>query len=192
MMRKWRAVMAAGVFCAAAALGAAGASAQGKGLSDDSVRALIKYAWVITPPKFTMPSGKEIIVDKNKPEAAMVPLETAREVIRVGRLSANAQICGLPEAQAANYQTLMSREQASKKWSDQQLLFINQLHLFTVMLMTGKVTVTEEEGEKSVSVKDTKITPPTGAECTDVERKKVEEQITAYINSAPATAEAKN
>jgi len=38
----------------AAALMPVPALAQGKDLSDDSVRALVKYAWVITPPKFTM------------------------------------------------------------------------------------------------------------------------------------------
>ena len=160
--------------------------AQGKDLSDDSVRALVKYAWVITPPKFTMPNGKEIIVDKKNRDAAMVPIEKARDIIRAGRLSANAQICGLSEAQAANYQTLIQRELATKKWSDQQMLFISQLHLFTVMLMTGKVTVVENEGEKDVVVKDTKIAPPKPATCTDVERKKVEDQITEYIKAEPA------
>lgn len=175
---------------AAAALMPAPVLAQGKDLSDDSVRSLIKYAWVITPPKFTMPNGKEIIVDKKKPDLAMVPIEKAREIIRVGRLSANAQICGLPEAQAANYQTMMGREQASKKWSDQQMLFINQLHLFTVMLMTGKVTVVENEGEKDVVVKDTKIAPVAPATCSDAERKKVEDQITEYIKAEPAAAPA--
>ena len=107
-----------------------------------------------------MPNGKEIIVDKKNKDAAMVPIEKAREMVRPGRLSANAQICGLSEAQAANYQTMIQREIAAKKWSDQQTLFISQFHLFTVMLMTGKVTIVEYEGEKDVVVKDTKISPP--------------------------------
>lgn len=172
--------------------GQAPASAQGKDLSDKSVATLVAYAWVITPAKFTMPDGKVIEVDKKNKDAAMVPIEKAREIVRIGRLSANAQICGLPEAQGANYQTMMKREIAAKKWSDQQTLFISQLHLFTVMLMTGKVTIVDSaEGQKDVVVQDTKITPPTPTACSEAERKKVEEQIMAYMKADVAPAPAK-
>ena len=75
------------------------AAAQNKDLSDKSITTLMDYAWAITPPKFTLPSGKEIVVDLKNRAAAMVPIENAREIVRVGRLSANAQICGLREEQ---------------------------------------------------------------------------------------------
>ncbi|MBV1694897.1 MAG: hypothetical protein KGP27_10600 [Hyphomicrobiales bacterium] len=173
---------------AAIALVASGASvlAQGKDLSDQSINTLINYAWTITPPKFTLPTGKEILVNKEKRNEIVVPLDAAREVVRVARLTASAQMCGLAEEQAANYQTLMARETAKNKWSDQQMLFINQLHLFTVMLMTGKVQLVEKEGEKEVVLQDTKIQPKADA-CTDTERGKVRDQIKAYIESG-ATA----
>ena len=185
---------AAAMLVAAGAMAASSvpASAQGKDLSDKSINTLMDYAWAITPPKFTLPSGKEIVVDLKNRAAAMVPIENAREVVRVGRLSANAQICGLREEQGANYQTLMAREQAKGKWSDQQLLYINQLHLLTVMMLTGRVSVVAREGEdKQVVVEDhTKEEPPKPATCSDTERAKVAEQIKAYLaaEAAPAAA----
>ena len=113
-----------------------------------------------------------------------MPLDVAREVIRVARLSAYAQLCDLPEEQRANYQTLMRREEARSKWSDQQMLFINQLHLFTVMMMTGKVQLIEKDGDKQVVVQESKSLK--AESCTDTERKKVQDQIMAYVNAAPA------
>jgi hypothetical protein len=174
------------------------AQAQGKDLSDKAIATLMDYAWAITPAKFTLPGGKTIEVDKNNRDSAMVPLETARDIVRTGRLSANAQICGLAEEQAANYQTLMKREVAKAKWNDQQTLYISQLHLFTVMMLTGKVTIVQTEGDS----KDVKIeTPPAlntkTPTCSEAERDKVTKQIVEYIGpdaapaAAPAAAEAK-
>ena len=115
-------------------------------------------------------------------------MEIAREVIRVARMSAYAQLCELPEEQRANYQTLMRREEAKSKWTDQQMLFINQLHLFTVMTLTGKVQLVEKDGDKQVVVQEGK--PVKTETCTDTERKKVQDQIMAYVNSAPPPAPA--
>ena len=143
--------------------------------------------------KFTLPSGKEIVVDKANREAAMVPLETAREVVRAGRLSASAQVCGLKEEQGANYQTLMAREQAKSKWSDQQVLYISQLHLFTVMMLTGKVNVVAREGEEKAVVvnEDAKPDAAKPVTCSETERQKVKEQIDAYVASEAKVGEAK-
>jgi hypothetical protein len=162
---------------------AAPALAQAKELSDKSVLTLMKYAWGLVPDKFTTPLGKTISVDKSKPSASVVPIETAREVVRVARMSAYAQLCELPEEQRANYQTLMRREEAKAQWSDQQLLFINQLHLFTVMTLTGKVSLVEKDGDKQVVVQEGK--PAKTETCTDTERKKIQEQIMAFVNTAP-------
>jgi hypothetical protein len=172
------------------------ALAQGKDLSDKSIATLMDYAWAITPAKFTLPGGKTIEVDKNNRDAAMVPIETARDVVRAGRLSANAQVCGLAEEQAANYQTLMKREVAKAKWSDQQTLYISQLHLFTVMMLTGKVAVVATEGEnKEVKIEEAPKAIGKAPTCSDAEREKVAKQIVEYIGPdatpAPAAAEAK-
>ena len=160
------------------------AFAQNKELSDKSVLTLMRYAWGMVPEKFTTPLGKTIIVDKTHASESIVPLDVAREVIRVARLTAYAQLCELPEEQRANYQTLMRREE-SKKWTDQQMLFINQLHLFTVMTLTGKVQLVEKDGDKQVVVQEGK--PLKTESCTDTERKKIQDQIMTYVNSVPAT-----
>jgi hypothetical protein len=162
-------------------------SAQTKEMSEKSVLALMRYAWALVPQKFTTPQGKVIEVDKSKPSESVVPIETAREVIRVARMSAFAQLCELPEEQRANYQTLMKREE-EKKWSDQQMLYINQLHLFTVMTLTGKVQLVEKEGDKQVVVQEGKQAKADS--CTDTERKKVQAQIMAYVSSAAPPAAA--
>ena len=173
----------------AAALAAAGSMpvlAQNKELSEKSVQMLMQYAWALTPPKFTAPDGKTIEVDKTKPKDVIVSIDVAREVIMVGRLSAHAQSCELTEEQRANYLTLMRREQAKSHWSDQQLLYISQLHTTTVMMMTGKLLLVEKAGEKVVSEREIKAGRTES--CSDTERQRVKTQITAYINSAPVPA----
>ena len=63
----------------------------------------MQYAWALTPAKFTAPDGKTILVDKSKPKDVIVSLDIAREIIKVARLSAYAQLCDLAEEQRANY-----------------------------------------------------------------------------------------
>jgi hypothetical protein len=160
--------------------------AQNKELSDKSVMTLMRYAWSMVPDKFTTPLGKTIVVDRSKPSESLVPMETAREVIHVARLSAYAQLCDLAEEQRANYQTFMRREQDKGKWTDQQMLFINQLHLFTVMTLTGKVQLVEKDGDKQVVVQEGK--PVKSDSCSDTEKKKIQAQIMAFVNAnTPAT-----
>jgi hypothetical protein len=169
------------------------AAAQTKELSDKSVQTMMQYAWTLMLPKFTA-NGKEVIVDLTKPRENMVPVEVARDVIRVGRVSASAQLCGLNEEQGAMHANLMQREAAKKKWTDQQMMFVNQLHLFTVMLMTGGVKVVEKEGDKEggkeVVLENAKLAPPKTA-CTEVEAKKVKEQVDAYVKAAAPAGDAK-
>ena len=157
--------------------------AQTKELSDKSVLTLMKYAWSMVPEKFTTPLGKTILVDRSKPSESIVPMETAREVIHVARLSAYAQLCELAEEQRSNYQTFMRREQAKGKWTDQQMLFINQLHLFTVMTLTGKVQLVEKDGDKQVVVQEGK--PIKTESCSDTEKQKIQAQIMAFVNANP-------
>ena len=157
--------------------------AQNKELSDKSVTTLMRYAWSMVPDKFTTPLGKTITVDRSKPSESLVPMETAREVIHVARLSAYAQLCELAEEQRSNYQTFMRREQEKGKWSDQQMLFINQLHLFTVMTLTGKVQLVEKDGDKQVVVQEGK--PVKTESCSDTEKQKIQAQIMAFVNAKP-------
>ena len=176
-----RAAVAAG-----AMLATVGAAVAGEGeLSDKSVQVFMDYAWSLTPQQFSKKDGTIILVDKSKPEAAMVPIDVAREVIRVGRLSAHAQVCNLPDDQTLNHRSLMRREVDKKRWTDQQTLYINQLHLTTVMFLTGKLKLVEKDGDKEVVVDEK--TAPTQT-CTDEQRAKVKELITAYVKAGPALA----
>jgi hypothetical protein len=79
----------------------------------------------------------------------------------------------------------MKREVDKKKWSDQQTLYINQLHLTTVMLLSGKIKLVEKDGDKEVVV-DEKQTPP--QTCTEEQRQKVKDLVAAYVKAGPALA----
>jgi hypothetical protein len=162
--------------------------ANAQDISERAVKAFMDYAWSLTPAKFTKPDGTTVEIDKKDRSKIEVPLDTAREVIKVGRLTAHAQICELPEDQVANYRSLMRREEAKGKWTEQQLIYINQLHLTTVMLLTGKIRLVEKtDGGKEVVI-DEKEAPDANT-CTDEQRKKVKELIAAYVATGPDLAE---
>lgn len=157
-------------------------------LSENSVRSFMDYAWSLTPARFTKPSGEVIQIDKKNKDSVLVPVDVAREVIKVGRLSAHAQVCDLKDEQITNYRSLMYREEDKKKWSQQQLIYISQLHLTTVMMLTGKLKLVEKQGDKEVVVEEI---PSKGAQtCTDEQRSKVKDLILAYVKTGPAFATA--
>lgn len=175
----------AGAMVLAAGLAVPAASAQE--LSEKSVKTFMDYAWALTPAQFTKPDGEKVLIDKKKREEAMVPTDVAREVIKVGRISAHAQVCELTEDQLRNYRSLMLREVAKKKWSPQQLIYISQLHLTTVMMLTGKIKLVEKDGGKEVSVEEQKTPVQT---CAAEQKDKVKEVIEAYIKTGPNLASA--
>ncbi len=158
------------------------APATAQELSEKSVRSFMDYAWSLTPAQFSKQDGTVIVIDKKKPEDVLVPLDVAREIIKVGRMSAHAQVCGLGDHQIINHRSLMKREEEKKIWSDQQLVYINQLHLATVMLLTGKIRVVEKDGDKEVVIDEGK---PAAQTCTDEQRAKVRDAIIAYVESGP-------
>ncbi|MGD9783698.1 MAG: hypothetical protein AB7E80_04660 [Hyphomicrobiaceae bacterium] len=151
-------------------------------LSDKSVKTFMDYAWSLVPAQFTMPSGEVIQIDKKKKDEVMVPPDVAREVIRVGRISAHAQVCNLYEDQVANYRSLMKREGDKKSWTPQQMIYISQLHLTTVMLLTGKIKLVETQGDKKVVIEERK---PSVQSCAPEQAAKVKEVITAYVKAGP-------
>lgn len=178
----------AGMGWVCAALLAAMASvapASAQELSEKATRAFMEYAWSLTPEAFTKPNGETIQIDKTKKNEVLVPLDVAREVIRTGRLSAHAQVCELAKEQADNHNSLMRRELESKRWTPQQIVYINQLHLTVVMLLTGRIKLVEKDGGKEVVIEDgTKKTQS----CTAEQREKVKEMIAAYVKTGPSLA----
>ena len=165
------------------ALCAVSSAAFAQDISDKSVEAFMDYAWSMTPAKFTKPSGAVVEVNKKEREKVIVPVENAREIIRAGRMTAHAQLCELPDLQVLNYRSLMKRESDKKKWTEQQMIYVNQLHLTTVMLLTGKIQLVEQEGGgKQPVVKDTR---GEAKSCSEEQRKKVKDIIDAYLKSGP-------
>ena len=160
--------------------------ASAQDLSEKATRAFMEYAWSLTPEAFTKPNGETIQIDKKKKDEVMIPLDVARDVIRAGRLSAHAQVCELTQEQADNHNSLMRRETMSKKWTPQQIVYINQLHLTVVMLLTGRVKLVEKGDDKG----DKDVVIEAGAKqaqtCTAEQKAKVKELITAYVKTGPA------
>ena len=89
-------------------------------------------------------SAQQLYESKRYAEAKALALRDAeqatghdREVaLLTAGLSAHAQVCNLPDDHTLNHRSLMRREVDKKRWTDQQTLYINQLHLTTVMLLT--------------------------------------------------------
>jgi hypothetical protein len=164
----------------------AAAPANAQELSEKAARTFMEYAWTLTPEAFTKPNGETILIDKTKRDEVMVPLDVARDVIRVGRLSAHAQVCELAQEQGDNHNSLMRRQLQSKKWSPQQIVYINQLHLTVVMLLTGRIKLVEKgtEGAKEVVVAEEN--QKNTQTCSAEQKEKVKEMIAAYVKSGPS------
>ncbi|MBS0249998.1 MAG: hypothetical protein JSR78_02925 [Proteobacteria bacterium] len=174
-------VVLAGV--AALSLWGSTVSAGAQELSEHAVKSFMEYAWSLTPQQFSKPDGSVIVIDKTKKAQVEVPVDVARRVIMAGRLSAHAQICDLRDEQVQNHRALMRREEATHKWTQQQLVYISQLHLTTLMLMTGRIKLVEQEGDKQVVVDEKKSPTQT---CTPEQKEKVKELIEAYVAGSPA------
>lgn len=180
-MKEWQTRTLAVTVLGLASLAFAGPVAA-KELSEKSVRVLMEYAWTILPAKFTTPDGKVIEVDKkSKKKETLVPIEAARDVIKTGYNSAQAQLCEMWEEQTVNYDAMMLTQRAKFKWTDQQLLYITTLHRMTIHMAAGKLKVSEKDGEQIVSLEP--ITPGKDT-CNDEKRKKVREAVAAQVEAA--------
>ena len=185
---------------------AAAPEAQQKGgLSDSAVRVLMTYAFSIIPEEQPGPDGKPVKVDKSDANKFLIPDEDARRVIRAATRSAYAEACELADLAAANYKTLMRSEVAKKIWSEQQLLMINALHIFSASYFTGNVkisagpdaeaapadTTTVSKGDAPAQGADqaaggTEIIAPKRLQCPPEQKQKVENAINAYVQAAQA------
>lgn len=152
-------------------------------LSLKAVKLITGFALRTIPSEVKEPDGTVLKIDKSDLSKLIVPLEDARRIIKIARLSAHAQICELPQLQAQNYLAMMREEQSKNKWSKQQLLFINRLHLFTVMWLTGNVKFVEKDGEKEAKV----IADPDDSKrqtCSEEDRNRVRAEIEQYLKTA--------
>jgi len=165
-----------------------------KDLSDKAVQIMSALATKLVRDKERDGKGRVLNIDKSKPETFMIPLDDARHVIKTGRVSAHAHICRLLELEARNYLTMMAVERARKKWSKPQLVFINRLHLFTVMWMSGSAeiavsnTTSRSKKKSDVEKTDKKVEAAKAnrKQCTKAEIARIEKQVEASIKAAQA------
>ena len=150
-------------------------------LSDKTVTWLMHAAFGMLPDKFTTAEQKVITIDHTKPDDYLIPLEDAREVVKIGWNSARAQACHLLDKQRDNYQALVKHQTDAGKWNDKQLLYIKQLHLFVVQFGTGSVKITQIGDDQKVEAVQTSDKLTTTKPCTDEEKKALLEKIDAYV-----------
>lgn len=183
-MKSFNAMRFVGALVVALCLMGAPAQAQDDSeLSLKTVEVIANFALTTIPSEIKRSDGSVMKIDKSDPSKIIVPLEDARRVIKVARLSAHAQMCELPQLQAQNYMTMMRQERAKDKWTEEQLLYINRLHLFTVMWLSGNVKFVDKgDGSKEPEI----ISDPdeNKAECTDADREAVQARIESYLKEA--------
>jgi hypothetical protein len=156
------------------------------GLSDSAVRVLMTYAFSIIPETQTGADGKTVKIDKSDPNLFLIPDEDARRVIRAATRSAYADACQLEDLARANYRALMQTEMAKNKWSEQQLLMINALHMFSASYFAGNAKISETPEEGAAEGEGGDLVAPKRPACPPEQKQKVENAINAYVQSAEA------
>ena len=172
---------------------------QKSGLSDSAVRVLLTYAFSLVPNEQKGADGKTVKVDKSDPNKFLIPDDDARRIIRAATRSAFAHACELEDLARANYKTLMQTETAKKIWSEQQLLMINALHMFSASYFAGGVKISgaatgsaapKDDAPDAGAGQGTPLIAPKRPDCPPEQKQKVINSINAYIQSAKAPAPA--
>jgi len=183
-MKSLNAMKFMGVAAVMLSLAAAPAFAQdSEELSVKTVKLITGFALTTIPSEIKRPDGSIMKIDKSKLDSILVPVDDARRVIRVARLSAHAQMCDLQQLQAQNYLAMMRQERAKDKWTEEQLLFINRLHLFTVMWLSGNVKFVDK-GDGSQEPEIISDPDENKYECSEEDRKQVRARIENFLKSA--------
>jgi hypothetical protein len=150
-------------------------------LSLKSAKLIMGFALTTIPSEIKQPDGKVLKIDRNNLEKILIPIEDARRIIIVARNSAYAQECDMLDAQAENYLAMIDAERKRNKWTPEQMLFINRLHLFTVMWLTGNVKFLEKDGKKEPHViSDKKVEKKV---CTEQQKTSIKAAIDAFVKS---------
>jgi hypothetical protein len=165
------------------------------GLSENAVRVLMTYAFSLIPETGTDPNGKTVKIDKSDPNKFLIPVDDARRVIRAATRSAYAEACDLEDLARANHNALIRSEAAKKIWSDDQLLMINALHMFSSSYFSGNAKITEAPDETATAAKGEgqpgqgeDLVAPKRPACPPEQKQKVENAIKAYVQAAQAPA----
>lgn len=152
-------------------------------LSPKSVRLITGFALTTIPSEVPRPDGTILKIDKKNLEKLIVPYQDASRIIRVAYLSAQAQMCEMPELQTENFLALLGQERAKNKWTEEQMLFISRLHLFTVMWLSGNVKIEEKDGKEEAKI-STDLNKTKKKVCTGEEKDKLRASIEAFWSAA--------
>ena len=162
------------------------------GPSDRAVRVLVSYTWQTMPKEIQKPDGSMVTVDGQDVDKFMIPMEDARRVVMIANRTADAQLCDLPRHQVANHRTLMKKETASKRWSDEQLAFIHMLHLVTVGTRTADRIEAREGGVAQGDASDAEkaemeeiVKRRQRYDCEDEKRERVRLEIESFVGHPP-------
>lgn len=147
-----------------------------KSPSDRTVRVIMGWAFAAVP-ETVKRGGKEVKLDRTNPKDFYIPVEDARRVIRVSIRSVNADLCGLNKMEAQNFLKLMSSEKALKKWTPNQMTFIQQLHIATGLVMTGSSTAGKDAEKNDDGASDARHK----YKCSAEERERIRAAVEAYI-----------
>jgi|GEM_PF-2342902 len=200
MIRLRRAKLAGALAGAVCSLMLGQAAAAQQGPSEEAVRTMMEDTWAQIPDgvtKVTLISGRTLVFDKRKRNEIEIPFAAAREVVIAAYRTYEAQLCGLLEEQVANRDSLMARERASNRWTEQQLQYIHLLHR-TVLMFTAGQRERKIGPDGSANLKWSEIPPdqikveklpqPT---CSEERRRRVKEAVAAYVKSGPPLETAK-
>lgn len=175
-------------------------AAQGapKGLSDSAVRVMSTFALSIVPDQVPAgPGGQMVKLDKSDPNKYLIPLDDARQIIRVATRSAYAEVCQLPEFEKANLDAMIRGEKL-RGWTAEQMMFIHALHTFATSYFAGNVKITESDAGQSGDLAKEGAAAANAAkgdattittkklECAPGQKEKVMAAINTYVQSAPA------
>lgn len=176
------------------------AAAAQSGPSEEAVRTMMADTWAQIPEgvtKVTLISGRTIVFDKKKRNEIEVPIAAAKDVVVAAYRTYEAQICGLLEEQVTNRDSLMARERASNRWTEQQLQYIHLLHRTVIMFTAGqrerKIGPDGSANLKWSEIPPDKVKTEKGlaqASCPEDRRKRVKEAVTAYVKAGPPLASA--
>ncbi len=148
------------------------AKAKGTKFTDDYVKQTMALAFQQMPDHIKK-DGKIIKIERDKPEKVLIPVEDARRIMKAAGISALAQLCNRLDLQLAHRDAILVEERDKKKWSPQQLEYINRLHMFQVMMTLGQDAKNEEEAKRKQDEMAKKL-------CGD---KKIEKQLEAKIRA---------
>jgi hypothetical protein len=168
-----------------------------KGLSDSAVRVMSTFALSIVPDQVPAgPGGQMVKLDKSDPNKYLIPIDDARQIIRVATRSAYAEVCQLPELEKANFDAMIRGEKL-RGWTAQQMMFIHALHTFATSYFAGNVKITESDAGQSGDLAKEGAAAANAAkgaattittkklECAPGQKEKVTAAINTYVQSAP-------